>query len=66
MISSLPPLDRVKLGLFLKTEKERLVLREGRWVPKGILSLRSQGRYDLIQEMIGRLVAGDWDQKVLP
>jgi len=64
-MNPLPPLDRDKIETFLLTEKTRIALRDGRWLPKEKLKKYEQGRYDVVQEMIGSVVSGEWDQKVL-
>ena len=62
MTEKLPPLDRELVGTFLKKEKERIAFRDGRWIPKGALRQSQQGRYDLVQELIGYLTIGYFDQ----
>jgi hypothetical protein len=62
MTENLPPLDRGLLGTFLKKEKERIALRNGKWIPKGSLRQSEQGRYDLVQELIGYLTTGFFDR----
>jgi hypothetical protein len=59
--ADLPPLDRKKVGKFLKDEKARIAFRDGRWIPLLKLSPFQAGRHDMVVELIGCLVSGTFD-----
>lgn len=56
-----PPVDRKKLGTYLKDEKDRIMLVDGQYrEPK---SEYQRGRRDLCQTLIGELISGHFDME---
>lgn len=58
------PVDRRKIGKYLKEEKDRIMLVDGKYrEPK---SQYQKGRLDFCQTLIGELVFGHFDAEVAP
>lgn len=64
--SPLPPLDRNKLGDYLRGKREQIAFRDGKWIPREKLRADLQMEYDLIVSMIAELVSGQWNLDLDP